>query len=185
VPDSTPDCSRTPPHLKWLLNERAMLCGEIARRERSIHALQAETATLQVRVSALDQTMALFSPALNPAAAGTVHAHAGKYGSFGGLTAFVREQLQSAGKSGVDTLTLMERAALRFGIELHPPGARKRFKDTISWSLRYLQRNRMVELAPDSRGGRRPKVWRAVGETTLQDLIAEAGATDSHDPHAS
>lgn len=63
-----------------------MLCGEIARRERSLQALQAEMATLRHRVSALDQTMALFSPALNPAAAGTVHAHAGKYGSFGGLT---------------------------------------------------------------------------------------------------
>jgi len=148
-----------------------MLCGEIDRHQRSVQALQAEMATLHVRVSALDQTMALFSPSLNPAAAGTVHAHAGKYGSFGGLTAFVQEQLQFAGKSGVDTLTLMERAALRFCIELHLPGTRKRFKDTITWSLRYLQRNRMVEVAQDSRGGRRPKVWRAVEEVTLQDLI--------------
>jgi hypothetical protein len=79
----------------------------------------------------------------------------------------------------------MDRAALHFDIDLHPPGARKRFRDTITWSLRYLQRNRMVEVAQDARGGRRPKVWRTVGETTLQNLIAEAGATDSHDPHAS
>ncbi len=162
-----------------------MLCGELDRRQRSVHALQAEMATLQVRVSALDQTMALFSPSLNPAAAGAVHAHAGKYGSFGGLTAFVREQLQSAGESGVDTGTLLDRAALRFGIDVHPPGARKRFKDTITWSLRYLQRNRVVEVARDSRGGRRPKVWRAVEETTLQDLIAEAETYDVRDTHAS
>ncbi|WP_148262983.1 hypothetical protein [Alicycliphilus denitrificans] len=141
--------------------------------------------TLHARISALDQTMALFSPALNPAAAGTVHAHAGKYGSFGGLTAFIREQLQSAGESGVDTLTLMDRAALHFDIDLHPPGARKRFRDTITWSLRHLQRNRLVEVARDSRGGRRPKVWRAVDEPTLQDLIAQAGFYDVRDTHSS
>lgn len=148
-----------------------MLCGELDRRQRSVQALQVEMTALNARISALDQTMALFSPALNPAAAGSVHAHAGKYGSFGGLTAFVREQLQSAGASGVDTGTLLDRAALRFGIDLHLPGARKRFRDTITWSLRYLQRNRVVEVAQDSRGGRRPKVWRAVEKTTLQDLI--------------
>jgi len=124
VPDPTTVYSRIPPPLKWLLNERAMLCGELDRRQRSVQALQAEMITLQVRVSALDQTMALFSPTLNPAAAGAVRAHANKYGSFGGLTASVREQLQSSGKNGVDTVTLMDRAALRFSIDLQPPGAR-------------------------------------------------------------
>ncbi|RKJ94538.1 hypothetical protein [Alicycliphilus denitrificans] len=162
-----------------------MLCGEIDRHQRSVQALQTEMATLQVRVSALDRTMALFSPSLNPAAAGAVHAHAGKYGSFGGLTAFVREQLHSAGKSGVDTLALMDRAALRFDIDLYPPGARKRFKDTITWSLRHLQRNRLVEVAQDSRGGHRPKVWRSVEETTLQDLAAQVEAPNARDTYAS
>lgn len=160
-----------------------MLCGELDRRQRSVQALQAEMGTLLSRVTALDQTIALFSESLNPAAAGVVHAHAGKYGSFGGLTAFVGEQLQSAGKSGVDTLALMDRAALRFGIDLCAPGARKRFKDTIAWSLRYLQRNRVVEVAQDSRGGHRPKVWRIREQITLQDLVYESTAQDNRDAY--
>jgi hypothetical protein len=160
-----------------------MLCGELDRRNRSVQALEAEMAALQSRVSALDQTIGLFSQSVNPAAAGVVHAHAGKYGSFGGLTAFVRDQLQSAGHNGIDTLTLMDRAALRFGIDLCAPGARKRFKDTITWSLRYLQRNRVAEVAQDSRGGHRPKVWRARGQPTLQDLMAQATAQDARDTY--
>lgn len=142
-------------------------------------------ATLRSRVSALDETMALFAPSLNPAAAGSVHASAGKYGVFGGLTAFVREQLEAATDNGVDTVTLMERAAVRFAVDLRLPGARKRFKDTVAWSLRHLQRSGAIEVAKDSRGGRRPKVWRAAGKAALRDLAAQETTRNGSGTHAS
>ncbi len=45
-------------------------------------------ATLHARVSALDQTMVLFSPSLNPVAAGAVNAHNGP--SSGPLSIFLQ-----------------------------------------------------------------------------------------------
>lgn len=48
------------PHLKWLLNERAMLLGEVQRRESRIRWLTTEAPDLNGRIAALDSAMALF-----------------------------------------------------------------------------------------------------------------------------
>lgn len=160
-----------------------MLCGEVARRERDIQALQAERVAMTQRIRALDETMAMFAPLLDPAAGGTVRAIAGKYDKQGGLTEFVRDQLAVAGPTGLDTLTVLERAAVRFGIDLSPPGARKRFKDTVLWTLRRLQHLGCIEVVVDSRGGRRPKVWRTASRISFQDLRVQQEALDAQDPH--
>lgn len=74
-----------------------MLCGEVARRERDIRALLAERSDMRRRLQALDTTMAMFAPKLDPAAGGTVHAITGRYERYGGLSAFLKVQLQIAG----------------------------------------------------------------------------------------
>lgn len=148
-----------------------MLCGEVARRERDIRALLEERSAMKRRIQALDTTMEMFAPRLDPAAGGTVRAITGKYERHGGLSDFLKTQLQSAGRAGVDTVTLLERAVVRFGVDLNPPGARKRFKDTLLWTLRNLERSRLAEVAVDSRGGRRPKVWRCAKPTRFQDVL--------------
>ncbi len=156
-----------------------MLCGEVARREKVAQALQAECEPLRVRIRALDETMAMFAPNLNPAAAGVVHAFAGKYGKFGGLTAFLLEQIRLAGPSGVDGKSLAERAAVRFTVQFEGRASTKSFKDTVRWSLRYLQDRDQVEVLNDNElRGRQPKVWRAVQGTSFQELLAQQEAID-------
>lgn len=56
-----------------------MLCDEVARRERDIRALLAECSEMRRSIQALDTTMAMFAPRLDPAADGTVHAITGRY----------------------------------------------------------------------------------------------------------
>lgn len=161
-----------------------MLCGEVLRRERDIRALLAERSEMRRRIQALDATMAMFAPRLDPAAGGTVRAITGKYETYGGLSAFLKAQLQAAGHAGVDTRALLERAVVRFCVDLNPPGARKRFKDTLLWMLRDLERKRFAEVAVDSMGGHKPKVWRVVQETRFQDLLAQQEAIDDQAQNA-
>ena len=155
-----------------------MLCGEIALRQRTIDALQAEQGRFTQRIRALDEVMAMFSPQLNPGAAGVVRAIKGKYGPRGGLLTFVLEQLQGAGALGVGTRTLTERAAVKFGVAMDSPAARKRFKDTLLWTLRYQRSKGVIEVAQDSRGGQIPKVWRIAQGRGFQALLAEKEAVD-------
>lgn len=49
--------SPTAPALKWLLNERAMLCGELQRTEKEILRLQKQLTGLYGKVAALDSTL--------------------------------------------------------------------------------------------------------------------------------
>lgn len=104
--------------------------------------------------------------------------------TYGGLASFLKAQLQSAGLTGVDTVTLLERAVVRFRVDLNPPGARKRFKDTLLWMLRNLERNRFAEVAVDSRGGHQPKVWRVAQTSRLQDLRDQQEALDAQAQNA-
>lgn len=159
-----------------------MLCGEVDRRDEVIRRLQGERAALVERIQSLDTTMAAFEPTLNPGAAGTVRAIAGRYGPRGGLTSFLLEQLMAAGEGGLSSKVLIERCAVRFAVlwEEHPN--KKSFKDTIRWSLRFLEARGQVEEVAAPRGGRRPKVWRAATGPTFADLLAQQEAVDAPDP---
>jgi len=159
-----------------------MLCGEVDRRDEVIGRLQSERAALVERIQALDSTMGMFAPQLNPGAAGTVRAIAGRYGPRGGLTSFLLEQLSAAGAGGLSSKVLIERCAVRFAVlwEEHPN--KKSFKDTVRWSLRFLEERGQVEVVTAHRGGHRPKVWRAATGPTFADLLAQQEAVDAQDP---
>jgi hypothetical protein len=174
VPTSTSGQTRTPPHFKWLLNERAMLVGEVRRRETRIQRLSCEAAHLHGRISALDSAMALFDARVDPRAGGTVNAIGDRYGGQGGLTRFLLAQVTQAGAQGTDTVTLTVRAAACFGIVLDSIADRNTYRDTISWTLRDLRRKGIIENGVVSRGGHTPSTWRLKCQTSLQDLVAKA-----------
>jgi len=108
----SPSTTRTPPDLKWLLNERAALAGEIekaslrhatlvhtqARLEKqlagvmtAIERARVDKKRSQASLDALDATMGLVNIQVNPCAAGTVMAWAGKYGMRGGLRDYIAQ----------------------------------------------------------------------------------------------
>lgn len=174
--------SRTPPHLKWLLNERAMLRGEVARRDEAIQRLRDERELLCERIRALDSTMGMFAPQLDPEAGGTVRAIAGRYGPRGGLSAFVLNQVLAAGPVGIDSKTIRERAGVHFKVPFDTASQQQRFKDTVGWTLRDLFQRKLVEVASDSRGGHRPKVWRGASGVAFADLLADKDGDHAQDP---
>lgn len=87
-----------PPHLKWLINERAMLLGEVQQREIRIQRLSAEVEQARGKIAALDTAMALFDSRVNPGAGGVINGIAEKYGGRGGLQRFLLAQVAAAGR---------------------------------------------------------------------------------------
>ena len=122
---------KTPPHIKWLLNERAMLQGKFQRLTERLHVhkerIEAAQATLDKgrkslsnaqlahadvlqKIQALTIAIDGLAPEVNPNSVGPVNAWAGEYGQRGALTAFLKEHLQDAYPNSLT----MQRFALLF-----------------------------------------------------------------------
>jgi hypothetical protein len=196
VTDSISGQSRTPPEIKWLLNQRAAVAGSIQRSaqrqaslerkhakllnalsaiQRKIAATKAQLLKRQKSLEALDTTLSLVSTRVNPAAAGLVNATAGKYGVRGGLRQFVTETLQAAYPEPVPLMRLLELAKAHFGIVLVTPAEVKAFRSSIRGTLERLRKAGRVEPL-HSQTTRVSGVWRWTQSTTLANLAERAAA---------
>lgn len=176
--------TRTPPDIKWLLNERAALAGEHARAVAKQVALKAKQARLERQLStvlqqieragiaakraqasldALDATMGLLNPRLVPTAAGMVDAWAGKYGKRGALGAFVEEALRQAAPEPLTTTVLINLASRQFGIAFALPKDRRNFRKSVSSALSALLKRGLIEPLHSRTEGSHG-VWRWVSQ---------------------
>lgn len=158
--------TRTPPDVKWLLNERAALAGEVSRAEVTQAGLRAKHTRLtqqlakvqflmersqcaqsraQTSIDALDATMALAHPRVEPTAGGIVDAWAGKYGKRGGLGEFIAESLREAAPAPLTTTVLMNLAARQFGITFPLAKDRRSFNKSVNSSLTWLLKRGLAE----------------------------------------
>jgi hypothetical protein len=201
--------TRTPPELKWLLNERAAVAGQLlalhkaaewnGRRLLALEALlesrrnrASELKRLvidaELSLSALDSTMAFSYPEVRPDAGGLVKPHI-RFGRRGTLTQFVLDTVTKAGSEGLPTRRLTDMAGDHFGIPVTNNQERK--------SLRFAVRNRLRELRDlhglvvSLRGATHSSdtFWRLRPETTLSDLQTSAQLraplVDVHDHRSS
>jgi len=158
--------SRTPPDVKWLLNERAALAGEVSKAEVTQVALRAKQGRLehqlakvqfllersqcaqsraQASIDALDTTMALAHPRVEPTAGGIVDAWAGKYGKRGGLGEFIAQSLRDVAPAQLTTTVLMNLAARQFGITFALAKDRRSFNKSVNSSLTWLLKRGLAE----------------------------------------
>lgn len=186
--------TRTPPDLKWLLNERAALAGEISKaftRRNTLEARIAKTqrqliehtrvleganralATSQASLQALDATLQRAYSAVHPGAAGVVHAWAGKYGKRGGLTDFLLKTLQDAAPTPVTTTVSINLAIKHFGLVINTPRERTLFRHAVRSAFRELVKKGIVEALHEShlRGS---GIWRIKPSTPFADMAAKA-----------
>jgi hypothetical protein len=184
---------RTPPELKWLLNERAALAGLAARlpeQERRAAArlalAQAELATAQAwadsivrsrnlcaeRLTALDHTLGLLAPNVNPCAGGTVNAWSGRFGKRGSLVAFLKETLRVVAPATLSTGTLAGMVKAHFSVDATTPETRKSLQNNVRGRLHELRASGWVDsLKP---GGTRASeaMWQWKQAPSLDDLHA-------------
>lgn len=166
--------TRTPSDLKFMLNDRAVLCGLLQSGSRDCRALQSElvklqdrTRTLQAQIAAIDsqkekwraeiadidEVLQASHPGCKPDAAGAVTARAGKYGRHGELKAFIHSMLQ-ASPAGVRVRSLVEAAAACFHLTLPTTDARARMRRVISKQLHRPMDAGLAHSAPVKEGSR-------------------------------
>ena len=186
---------RTPPDVKWLLNERAALAGVVSKAAAKQCLLRAKMARLerqlvltqglleraqcagsraQSSVEALDATLALAHPRVAPAAGGAVDAWAGKYGERGGLIRFVQDTLLQTAPASLTMTVLVDLASRQFGVTFDHPKDRRSFRKSVSSALVGLHTRGLVEPL-HSRAEGSHGVWRWKNQTPTLEALHRQG----------
>lgn len=171
---------RTPPDLKWLLNERASVQGAIDAKLKQQATLEAKIQSLQnqlentesklkqavislerhrANLAALDTAMAMTYEEANPAAGGSVQAWAGRYGSRGSLSAYILEILKAAAPNPLTMPVLLDMAARNFEQTFQTPQCRRSFRKSVRSALHLMRANGTAEALHDGKGST-PGQWR-------------------------
>ena len=195
--------TRTPPDVKWLLNERAALAGEVAKADSTQLGLLAKQARLehqlaavavllarsrvaqgraQASMDALGVTIALAHARVEPSAGGVVAAWAGKYGKRGGLGEFIAQTLREAAPAPLTTSVLMDLAAREFQLTFALAKDRRSFNKSVNSSLSWLLKRGKAEPLHMRQLGTHGS-WRWTAQMPTLDALrapsAEAMAVDS------
>lgn len=155
--------TKTPPTEKWLLNERAVVAGELQAIAAELERLTARKAYLHNLLASLDEVYCLVAPAVSPAQGLVVHGHT-RYGGRGNCIAWVREVLRTAYPDALDTAALTLAAEEAFGLMHITPEQRRKFRNnSLRTTLRKLLAQGEAERLHDYRGvPHRAGVWRWV-----------------------
>ena len=174
--------TRTPPEQKWLLNERAVVTGELQALEDELGRLLARKAHLVNLLAALENVYSQVAPAVPEAPVLAVHGHT-RYGGRGNCIKWVRKVLQEAYPAALDTAALTLAAEEAFGLVHATPAQRGKFRNnSLRTALRTLLAQGEAERLHDYKGvPHRAGVWRWVPpEPTYADVVAQAEHAREH-----
>lgn len=172
--------TRTPPELKWVLNERAVVAGELQSIEAELNRLAARKEQLTALLHHLDNVYRQLAPQVPAVPVLVVNARQ-RYGGHGNCIAWVRETLQAAYPQTVATAALTEAAMTAFGLDFADAGQRDRFRhNSLRTALRKLLALNEAERLHDFTGLRcRSGVWRWKSkDASFQELAAQAEAAE-------
>ncbi len=174
--------TRTAPEKKWLLNERAVVKGELQAIEDELGRLLARKAHLVILLAALDNVYSQLTPIVPPAPDLVVHGHT-RYGGRGNCIKWVRQVLQEAYPAALDTAALTLAAEEAFGLVHATPAQRGKFRNnSLRTALRTLLGQGVAERLHDYKGvPHRAGVWRWVPpEPAYADVVAQAAHAQEH-----
>lgn len=193
---------RTPSHIKWLLNERAMLQGKFQRLTDRLHAhrMQIEAAQAALtsarkklsnaqlahgevlqKIRALTIAIDSMAPEVSPDAVGPVNAWAGKYGQRGALTAFLKELLQDAYPKSLTIQEVCLAVQLKFGLATSTSFERGSLVYSIRARLRECRARGLVSSLHVPHKGTRASVWRWQGEPSTFEMLRQQEAQRDED----
>jgi hypothetical protein len=194
-----PPFKRTPPDLKWLLNERASILGALQSQEERRLRLEAKRQKLEhqaeivrrdslragvsigrlsTNLRALDTAITLVQSNANPECLGAVQAWAGRYGERGALTAFVKKALQACAPDMLTMTVLVDMAASQFGQTFAVPAERRSFRKSVRSALHTLHKKGCIQPLHSGESAEHGQ-WRWKPPiSSLDELIEQAQAGD-------
>lgn len=148
--------TKTRADIKWLINETAMLKGELERIDEEM-ARVALHESVERSLAACQRTLEYQTGRKVPGLP-TVRAHR-QYGRRGDLQQFLSDTLKEPAPVQLDTAQLAEMALTRFGLAMSCPAELYKFKvNAVGRALRRLQ-----ELGVIERLTQKPRTTRAQG----------------------
>lgn len=172
--DSISGRTRTPPDLKWLLNERAAMAGALEEATVRKQHLTEKLVRLQKTLEDLDTTIGLLYPQVQTDVAGVVHAWAGKYGKRGALTESIKQALQDTHPASINVPMLRYCMAQKFGLSVVTYADNESLRSSIKNGLGRLVKAGHAEYIRNPAGGNAPGAWRWKPPTSFADIAAKA-----------
>lgn len=177
--------TKTRPDIKWLINETAMLQGELERIDEAMARLMALRASVERSRAACQRTLAYQAGRQVPGLP-TVRAHR-QYGRRGDLQLFLADTLRGLAPAMLNTAQLAEIALVRFGLAMSCPAELYDFKmNTVGRALRRLKALGLIErLTTKQRVDRALGTWRwKAPVVTLEELEQLVGGWTQDVPGA-
>lgn len=174
--------TKTRPDIKWLINETAMLRGELERIDQAMARLVALREAIERSRAACQRTLEYQAGRTVPGLP-TVRAHR-QYGRRGDLQQFLADTLRDVAPAQLNTAQLAEKALVRFGLAMSCPAELYDFKmNTVGRALRRLLALGLIErLTTTHRVARALGTWRWKAPVStlaqLEQLVAGGVATE-------
>lgn len=152
--------TRTRPDIKWLINETAMLQGELERIDQEMNRLVALRGAVERSRAACQRTLEYQAGRKVPGLP-TVRAHR-QYGRRGDLQQFLGDTLRELAPAQLNTAELAGKALVWFELAMSCPAELYDFKvNTVGRALRRLQALGLIErLTTKHRVARALGTWR-------------------------
>lgn len=168
--------SVTRSEVKWLVNQAAVLDGELKQLDVELEHLVKRRAEVLKEQAACLRTLSVIAQADNHLVLPTVRAHR-SYGGRGALRRFLFSALEQAAPSEMNTDELAFRAIAHFNLSFTSPNELYRFKhNTLGRALRTLASDGLIEAMGITSTGRYGYCnWRQKLEhRTLAELALQA-----------
>lgn len=106
----------TPSALKWMAERRARLAHDVALQQKVIAKLTRDLEKNQRDLAALDHTIQLYDPAIQPQDIEPVNGWQGNYGKRGALKAYIVDIIKSESPNWVSTDVIRAQVIAHFGL---------------------------------------------------------------------
>ncbi len=142
---------KTPSALKWLAEKRARVAHDLAQTERIVAGLTERLEALRVDLAALDRTLGIYDPSIDPDAIGSVNGWQGKAGHRGALRGTVLKVLEDHAPDWVSTVNVEALVTMNLGLFFELPELRSHwYAGSFRSTLKKLVLSGLVEKDDDS-----------------------------------
>ena len=140
----------TPSTLKWLAETRARHAYDLEQTERIAADVSTRLESLRADLAALDQSIRIYDPTINPNAIEPVHGTKGRYGKHGALREAIKDILMAHAPHWLSSNNLEMLVCLQLQLTFESPHERWRwYRGSFSNLLRKFVVEGVVERQQD------------------------------------